>query len=61
MSANECPNGENGQIKTILYLYSIMQKANTEMLKECGFDFNDNIMDLLYEVINERQKFLANI
>lgn len=61
MSSNECPNGENGQIKTILKLYSIIQKANAEMLKESGFDDNDSIVDTLYEVINERQKFLSNI
>ena len=61
MSAIECPNGENGQIKTLVYLYSIMQNANTEMLNEGGFDSNEGIMDILYEVINERQKFLSNL
>lgn len=61
MAAKECPNGENGQIKTILTLYSILQNADMEMLKECGFDDNDRIMEVLYEVVRERQKFLANI
>lgn len=61
MSAEDCPNGENEQIKTVLMLYSILQNANTEMLKECGFDEKDSIMEVLYEVVRERQRFLANI
>lgn len=61
MAAEDCPNGENGQAKTILTLYSILQSADIQMLKECGFDDNDRIMEVLYEVVRERQKFLANI
>lgn len=61
MSAHDCPNGENGQIKTVLILYEILQNADEEMLKECGFDNKDSIMEVLYEVVCERQKFLANI
>lgn len=61
MSAHDCPNGENGQIKTVLILYEILQNADEEMLKECGFEEKDSIMGVLYEVVRERQKFLANI
>lgn len=61
MSIYDCPNGENGQVKTIVSLYSIIEGADEDMLAEGGFKCTDRIMDILYEVINERQKFLANI
>lgn len=61
MAAEDCPNGENGQVKTILALYSILNNVDVEMLKDCGFEDNDRVMDVLYEVVSERQRFLANI
>lgn len=61
MSAKDCPNGENGQIETVLLLYEIIENADEEMLKLCGFDTKDSIMEVLYEVVCERQRFLANI
>lgn len=61
MPEGSCPNGENGQIDTLSKLYSIMQCADKNMLQIAGFDGNRGIYDLLYDVISERQKFLAHI
>lgn len=61
MPAYKCPNGENGQIKTLTLLYSLVQNVDTEMLKKAGFEEKDSIVQVLYEVISERQKFLASI
>lgn len=61
MPEGSCPNGENGQIETLSKLYSIIQYADKEMLQIAGFEEDEGIYDLLYDVVCERQKFLAHI
>lgn len=61
MSIENCPNGENGQINIVSRLYSIVQKVDCELLKKSRYEENYGIVDTLYEVITERQRFLAEI
>ncbi len=61
MPSWQCPNGENSQIEVVEKLLSITEKADIDMLLEYGFDENKGYIDTLYEVIEERQKFLANL
>lgn len=55
----QCPNGENSQIKSVSSIFEIISKADPDLLYESGFSDDDNLVDILYEVIKERQKFLA--
>ena len=61
MPGDACPNGENSQIGTIAPFISIINKAEIEMLKQAGFSDEISLVTTLYDIIDERHKFLANI
>lgn len=57
----KCPEGENSQIKTVKNLFEIVMKADVDMLQECGYEQEDSILDILFEVVEQRQKFLGDL
>jgi len=61
MPVKECPDGENSQIATVSLLFEIVLLADHDMLYACGFTERDSLLGTLYEVINARQKFLAEL
>lgn len=61
MPPEQCPNGENSQIQSVSALFRIISKADPELLYKAGYSDDDNILDVLYEVIKERHRFLATI
>ena len=58
MPTSACPNGENSQIECILPVFSIISKADLDLLYEAGYTDNDSILDIAYEMVVERQNFL---
>ena len=58
MPSSECPNGENSQIESILPVFSILSKADQDLLYEAGCTDKDSILDIAYEMVMERQNFL---
>lgn len=61
MPTQQCPNGENSQIKTVETIFKIIQKADYKLLHEYGFSDDDSILDTLYEIVKERHVFLGNL
>lgn len=61
MPPGQCPNGENSQKVTMTLLYSMLDAVDYPMLKEAGFRDNDTVVRTLYEVIGERNRFLAGM
>lgn len=60
-SIEQCPACENGQIKTVELLFSIVQLAHYDMLRLAGENDDENILVTLYEVLRERNIFLGTI
>lgn len=61
MPPERCPNGENSQFKTIKYLYRIMQLVDSDLLEEAGYEVTTSYINILWEVMKERQKFIGDL
>mgnify|MGYP004541519035 FL=1 len=61
MPTEQCPNGENSQIKTVSTLFSIVSRADYDMLEQYGVNDSQSIVDTLCEVIKQRHIFLGNL
>lgn len=55
------PNGENSQAATFKYIYSIFSMVDAELLNEAGYDIESPYTSLMYELLKERQRYLADI
>ena len=58
MPSADCPNGENSQIGSVRKVFSIISKADLELLYEAGYTDEDSILDIACDLVEERQKFL---
>ena len=57
----EFPNGENSQVEAVNSLLQIASLVDPDFLKENGYNNQRVFIKTLYEVICERQKFLADL
>ncbi len=57
----EFPNGENSQVEALNSLLQIASLVDPDFLKENGYNNQRVFIKTLYEVICERQKFLADL
>lgn len=55
------PNGENSQVEVIDSLMRIASLVNPDFLRDYGYQTDRIYIKTLYEVIKERQKFLADL
>lgn len=55
------PEGENSQVEVIQCLMKILNNVDRELLKDSGYKIGSQYMKTLYEIIEERQKFLADM
>lgn len=55
------PNGENSQVEIFKHVYNILSMVEPEWLSDAGYDLDVTYTKLLYELIKERHKFLADI
>ena len=55
------PNGENSQVETFKCVYSILSMVDAKLLSEAGYDVNVSYASLMYELLKERQKYLADM
>lgn len=55
------PNGENSQVATFKYVYSILSMVDAQLLQEAGYDVGVTYGSLMYELVKERQKYLADM
>ncbi|AWY98504.1 MULTISPECIES: glycosyltransferase family 2 protein [Blautia] len=60
-SPSEFPNGENSQVEAVDSLLRIASLTNVDFLKKHGYSVEKTYIKTLYEVIKERQKFLAEL
>lgn len=60
-SPSELPNGENSQVEAVDSLLRIASLTNVDFLKKHGYSVEKTYIKTLYEVIKERQKFLAEL
>lgn len=58
MPTAQCPEGENSQIKSVIPAFSIISKADLNLLYEAGYTENDHIIDIAFDMVTERQNFL---
>ena len=58
---NAFPNGENSQVEVVLSLMHIAALVDPDTIELNGYRVNETFIKTLYEVISERQKFLANL
>lgn len=58
---NAFPNGENSQAEVVLSLMHIAALVDPDTIELNGYRVNETFIKTLYEVISERQKFLANL
>lgn len=61
MPPERCPNGENSQFTTVKHLYRIMQLVDSDLLEGAGYELNVPYVNILCEVMKERQRFLADL
>ena len=55
------PKGENSQAEVVQALYSIIEETDVEYIEKHQYFQEQSYLQTLYNVINERHKFLANI
>lgn len=60
-SSSEFPNGENSQVEVVDSLLKIASLTDVDFLKKHGYSVEKTYIKTLYEVIKERQKFLAEL
>ena len=60
-SPSEFPNGENSQVEVVDALLKIASLTDVDFLKKYGYSVEKTYIKTLYEVIKERQKFLAEL
>lgn len=60
-SPSEFPNGENSQVEAVDSLLKIASLTDVDFLKKHGYSVEKTYIKTLYEVIKERQKFLAEL
>lgn len=60
-SPSEFPNGENSQVEAVDSLLRIASLTDVDFLKKHGYSVEKTYIKTLYEVIKERQKFLAEL
>lgn len=58
---NAFPNGENSQAEVVISLMRIAALVDPDTIELNGYHVNETFIKTLYEVISERQKFLANL
>ena len=60
-SPSEFPNGENSQVEAVDSLLRIASLTDVDFLKKHGYSVEKTYIKTLYEVVKERQKFLAEL
>lgn len=60
-SPSEFPHGENSQVEVVDALLKIASLTDVDFLKKYGYSVEKTYIKTLYEVIKERQKFLAEL
>lgn len=52
---------EGSQVESCCLIFKISQKIDTHLLDEAGILIDGNTFGLLYDMVSERQKFIAKI